>query len=96
MDSDNKRPELSGKEKDQSIGAILKRDGIREEFLKEELPENAVLSFDNDGNIVVKNRAYRRQKLSLVQGNAATVHKKTPNERRKARKAERQNKKKGR
>ena len=55
-----------------------------------------MLSFDNDGNIVVKNRAYRRQKLSLVQGNAATVHKKTPNERRKARKAERQNKKKGR
>lgn len=30
-----------------------------------DLPPNAVMSFDNDGNIVVKNRAYRRNFVSL-------------------------------
>ena len=79
-----------------SFSQTLKREGIHEEFLKEELPPNAVLQFDNDGNLVVKNRAYRRQKLSLVKGNTATTKKRTANKVKKDRKAERANRKKGR
>ena len=79
-----------------NVGKTLKRDGIRDEFLKEELPDKSVLQFDNDGNIVLKNRAYRRQKISLIEGNAATTKKRTAGKVRKDRKAERQNKKKGR
>ena len=84
------------KEPKRDFSETLKRDGIREEFLKEQLPDNAVLQFDNEGNLVVKNRAYRRQKISLVEGNATTTKKRTAGKIRKDRKTERNNKKKGR
>ncbi len=32
---------------------------------QDDLPPNAVLSFDNEGKVVVKNRAFRRKRMSL-------------------------------
>lgn len=32
---------------------------------QDEIPKGATLSFDNDGNMVIKNRAYRRQRVRL-------------------------------
>lgn len=50
------------------------------------LPPGAHLSFDNDGNIVIKNRAYRRQRSKLPGANQYTKKKVTKADRKKQRK----------
>lgn len=56
------------------------------QMAESELPPNAVLSFDNDGNIVVKNRAFRRRRFTLPGNENATKKKVTKAQRKKKRK----------
>jgi hypothetical protein len=59
---------------DDSTASPISKDNIE----IDKAPDNAVISFGNDGTLVVKNRAYRRQRVKLPGSNQYTKPKRKP------------------